>query len=318
MESLFRRLGYIPISFINDGRYSSVYKVHCLEDEKAYAIKVISSYSMDSEEDINLNTEIRALSIASHRNIVGLKEAFQCNQNILLVLEYSPYNLTNVLRVKKPESIIKGMMLMLLQGISHLHGLGIVHRDVKPSNILINSKGVLQICDLGLCKFWNSNGSGQECELWSSQAGTSYYRAPELLLGADRYDDKVDIWAIGCVMAELINGRVLFDTSNELEHIGLIVDLIGTPDAETWEYLTGAPIDSQVTLRNKAAPDLRTIFPNWSNDEIDLFSKLIVFDPRKRLSAREAIAHSWFFSEPVPCVCPFSGRSFDLLSCTAI
>lgn len=315
MKSLLESHGYIPISFISEGKYSYVYKVYNLEDKKIYALKIITSYPKESEKSIDFNEEIHALSISSHQNVVKLCNVIQYNQFLLLILEYSPYKLTDVIKMNPPESIIKGIMLMLLKGISHLHKLGIVHRDIKPSNILINQEGILKICDLGLCKFYiKDDKSTTQHETWSSQAGTSYYRAPELIFGSEKYDNKVDIWAVGCIMAELINGKVLFKSQNELEQIELIMNLLGTPNENVWEDFAEISDNAQLILKDKKPMNLHKVFPNWNDNEIDLFSKLLVYDPKKRISALEAMGHNWFFSEPVPVACQFDGSKFDLFS----
>ena len=210
--------GYGPLTLIGEGRFSMVYKTQHVLSSHLYAAKVMSPNSKIPEPSVAFYREIQALSVASHPNIVKLHEVVQNTPSVSLVMEYLPYNLCQVVQATViPESIAKGLMLMLLRGIAHLHELGIIHRDIKPANLLLSANGILKICDLGLCRILPEKLAGiggaktaDETHAWTLQVGTSFYRAPELLLGDRGYGEAIDIWAVGCVFAELLTGKPLF------------------------------------------------------------------------------------------------------------
>ncbi|KAH0796027.1 cyclin-dependent kinase 20 [Histomonas meleagridis] len=315
--------GYGPLTLIGEGRFSMVYKTKNLQTNEQYAVKVISPNPKIPEPSVALYREIQALSVSSHPNIVKLHEVIQNSPNLSLVMEYLPYNLTQVVQLPYvPESIVKGIMLMLLRGLSHLHELGIIHRDIKPANLLMNNKGVLKICDLGLSRILpekligigtGSSNITDETHSWTLQVGTSFYRAPELLLGDRGYGEAIDIWSVGCVMAELLNGKPLFPGQGDLEQLGFITNLLGSPDETRWPGFSQLSDFGQIVFKQKEPQDMHKAFPNWSEPAVDLLSKFIVYEPGRRISARDAMNHNWFFCEPVPMIAPFDGNSFNLL-----
>ncbi|OHT12891.1 CMGC family protein kinase [Tritrichomonas foetus] len=314
--------GYGPLSLIGEGRFSMVYKTQNLLSSQLYAVKVMSPNSKIPEPSVSFYREIQALSVASHPNIVKLHEVVQNSPNLSLVMEYLPYNLSQVVQSSVlPESIVKGLMLMLLRGVAHLHHLGIIHRDIKPANLLLSNNGTLKICDLGLCRILPEKLAGiggaktaDETHAWTLQVGTSFYRAPELLLGDRGYGEAVDTWAVGCVMAELLNGKPLFPGQGDIEQLGFITNLLGSPDETRWPGFSQLADFGHIVFKEKEPENIMKMFPGWSDHAIDLFSRFIVYEPGKRISAREAMNHDWFFTEPAPMIAPFDGSGFDLIS----
>ena len=145
--------GYGPLTLIDGGVFSSVYKAENLSLHRSFAIKVLNPSAKSPESNVSSYREMQALSVACHQNVVKLYEVVQCASSVCLVMEYIPYTLSQVIQnFMLPESLVKGFMLMLLRGLAHLHELGIIHRDIKPQNLLISSSGILKICDLGLCR----------------------------------------------------------------------------------------------------------------------------------------------------------------------
>jgi serine/threonine protein kinase len=314
--------GYGPLTFVGEGRFSTVYKTTNLLSSQLCAVKVMSPNSRIPEPNVSFYREIQALSVSSHPNIVKLHEVVQKSPNISLVMEYMPFTVAQVAQVPGlPEAITKGMMLMLLRGLAHLHQLGIIHRDIKPANLLVNVQGVLKICDLGLCRILPEKLAGigggktaDETHAWTLQVGTSFYRAPELLLGDRGYGEAIDTWAVGCVLAELLTGKPLFPGQGDIEQLGFITNLLGSPDETRWPGFSQVADFGQIVFKEKEAQDIRQVFPTWSHQAVDLFKKFIVYEPGKRISAREALNHDWFFTEPVPMIAPFDGTAFDLMN----
>jgi serine/threonine protein kinase len=299
-----------------------VYKTQNLLTSQVYAVKIMSPNSKIPEPSVAFYREIQALSVATHPNIVKLHEVVQNSPSLSLVMEYLPYTLSQVIQISViPESIVKGLLLMILRGIAHLHELGIIHRDIKPANLLLAPKGILKICDLGLCRILPDKLAGiggaktaDETHAWTLQVGTSFYRAPELLLGDRGYGEAIDTWAIGCVMAELLSGKPLFPGQGDLEQLGFITSLLGSPDETRWPGFSQLADCGQIVFKEKEPADIRATFPGWTPEALDLFRQFIVYEPGKRISCREAMNHDWFFCEPAPMVAPFDGSGFDLLN----
>ena len=318
--------GYGPLTLIDGGGFSSVYKAENLSLHRTFAIKVLNPSTISPENNVSSYREMQALSVASHDNIVKLHEVVQCSHSICLVMEYLPYNLSKLSNnFVVPESLAKGFMLMLLRGLAHLHELGIIHRDIKPHNLLFSCSGVLKICDLGLCRILpekmpkqQGTKATEENHAWTLQVGTHYYRAPELLFGDRGYTEAIDIWAAGCVMAELLNGEPLFPGVGDLEMIGKISELLGTPCEETWPGISQLPDYGKLMFKQRPRVDMKTVFPSWSPEALDLFEQFIIYEPGKRISARQALHHPWFSIEPTPIMAPYDGKSFDLFRAVSI
>jgi serine/threonine protein kinase len=215
-------------------------------------------------------------------------------------------------------------MLQLLQGLAHLHELGIIHRDIKPHNLLVSRSGTAKICDLGLCRLSpdllprTAGKPAEEAHNWTVQVGTHYYRAPELLLGDRGYTKAIDIWAAGCVMAELLCGEPLFPGTGDFELLGFISNLLGSPSEENWPGISQLADYGKILFKEKAKLDMRATFPSWTPQAIDLFEKMIVYEPASRISARNALHHQWFTVEPAPMMAPYDGKTFDLFGAVAL
>lgn len=317
--------GYGPLISIGEGRFSTVYKTTNLQTNQLYAVKVLSPNSKIPEPSVSFYREIQGLCLSSHPNIVKLHEVIQNSPNVSLVMEYLPYSLSQVVQTSSlPESIVKGLMIMLLRGIAHLHELGIIHRDIKPANLLLSAEGTLKICDLGLCRILPEKLSGigiakaqdtqDATHAWTLQVGTSFYRAPELIIGDRGYGEAVDIWAVGCVMAELLNGKPLFPGQSEFEQLNYIANILGSPDERHWPGISQIQEIDQISFKEREPVPIREVFPSWSPEAADLFQKFIVYEPGKRISAREALNHKWFFTAPIPLQAPFDGTSFNLFA----
>lgn len=188
------------------------------------------------------------------------------------------------------ESDCKSFMLMAFKGLEYLHDNWVLHRDLKPSNLLVNSKGVVKISDLGLAACY-----GTPSRDLTSNVVTIWYRCPELLFGANAYGVGVDTWSMGCIMAEMqLRSYALFPGGSEVDQISKIFDVLDVGD---WEEASALRSFVRVEPRKY---NLRDILSAVSDTEFDLIKGLLIPNPSKRLSCKQALAHAHFFESPHP------------------
>ena len=171
-----------------------------------------------------------------------------------------------------------------------------MHRDLKPANLLISAKGELKIADLGLSRVFARN----EGRLYSHQVATRWYRAPELLYGARKYTEAVDLWAIGCILGELLTFSPIFPGENDIDQLGLVIRTLGTPNERIWPGVKELPDYSKITFPEAPAIRLEEMVPDATEDATDLFKRFITYDSGRRISARDALRHEYFANQPAP------------------
>ncbi|KAJ1294637.1 hypothetical protein BS78_01G160600 [Paspalum vaginatum] len=221
--------------------------------------------------------------------------------DLSLVMEYVGPSLSHVLRHHRAapldEATVRAAMWQLLTGASKMHDdAQIVHRDVKPQNILVgDDHTVLKFCDFGLAMSMSSSKPPSY-----EPVGTLWYQAPELLLEKDTYDARIDTWALGCVMAEMINtGRPLFRGSDDEGQLCAIFSVLGVPDDSTWPWFSSTPFATKGVeeLQDmQRCSLLREVFPGTklSEEGFQVLSGLLTCNPEKRLTAAAALKHPWF------------------------
>ncbi|XP_039123548.1 cyclin-dependent kinase G1-like [Dioscorea cayenensis subsp. rotundata] len=199
------------------------------------------------------------------------------------------------------EAKVKKLMLQLLLGVAYLHSHGILHRDLKPGNLLLTGAGDMQqlkICDFGLGKRFQYlyYEEGTEYDLLSQTVVTQWYRSPELLLGDEKYTAAIDVWSVGCIMAEMVTGKPLFPANSKIDQLDMIFMVMGTVGLKSWPgldqlvmapYFLGGPTRYN-TLRSRVPAT------KLSKAGYDLLKKLLEVNPRKRISAEVALNHAWF------------------------
>lgn len=182
---------------------------------------------------------------------------------------------------------------MTLKGLAVCHKKWVLHRDMKPNNLLIAADGQLKLGDFGLARLF-----GSPDRKFTHQVFAVWYRAPELLFGAKQYGPAVDIWATGCIFAELLLRKPFLPGGSDLDQIGKIFAAFGTPRQSQWPDVASLP--DFVEFQFVPAPPLRTLFPMASEDALDLLSKMFTLDPKNRITAQQALEHRYFSSVPAP------------------
>lgn len=388
---------YRHVSFLGKGAFAEVYEHVCepaAGGSRRVAIKRVLKDTYKSGVNLGAIKELAALcesrGLRGHPNVLSLVDAFPYGDRMHLVLEFAVTDLTAVLRddsLRLSEAHAKGWALQLLAGLTALHRTHLLHRDLKPDNILIDARGVLKVADFGHATRFPGVGEGMH-----HRVVTIWYRAPELLLGARRYGPAIDVWAAGCILAEILLRRPLFPgDGSEEDQLAQIARLLGTPreplgvpapapvaaPANTASPPTAVPRElsiARMVLAELAAvstsggtapsasqaspapvaharaaaaaaaaavsaasavdPAERAADPTWtgfsalpftadfdfgppcepqpwvaifagagalaSPDALDLISRMLVYDPERRISAVEALAHPWFKHAPLP------------------
>nr|XP_013034677.2 cyclin-dependent kinase 3 [Anser cygnoides] len=278
---------------IGEGTYGVVYKARNKRTGQLVALKKIR---LDSETEGVPSTAIREISLLKelkHPNIVRLLDVVHSQKKLYLVFEYLNQDLKKYIDSSQtgefPLSLVKNYLFQLLQGVSFCHSHRVIHRDLKPQNLLINEAGAIKLADFGLARAF-----GVPLRTYTHEVVTLWYRAPEILLGCKYYSTAVDIWSIGCIFAEMVTRKVLFPGDSEIDQLFQIFRTLGTPTEATWPGVTQLP-DYKGDFPRWRRKEMKEIVPNLDRDGRDLLAQLLLYDPSKRISAKAALSHQYFF-----------------------
>jgi len=286
MEKLYNNK-YVKVSKIGGGSFGAVYLVKEKDTNKVYAMK---KFYLDNLGNGGAKKQYEILSKFNHENIHKVIDMFVApNKNQYLITPYYQNNLYNYISKKLPEKVIKQIIYQIVCGVNYLHSLKYIHRDIKPDNILISSEGKIILTDFDLCR---QESKGKDDPM-TRTAVTLYYRAPELFFGDSYYGNKIDIWSIGCVFAELITGKPLFKANNELGTLSNIIETIGCPSEENWPGVSQLPNYLPFTGGEfKLGKILEE--GGLSKEGIDIATKMLMLDPKKRPSCEELLKDEYF------------------------
>uniref|UniRef100_A0A6I8Q1Z1 cyclin-dependent kinase n=2 Tax=Xenopus TaxID=8353 RepID=A0A6I8Q1Z1_XENTR len=309
---------------IGEGTYGVVYKARNRETGEIVALKKIR---LDTETEGVPSTAIREISLLkelNHPNIVKLLDVIHTENKLYLVFEFLNQDLKKFMDGSNISGIslalVKSYLFQLLQGLAFCHSHRVLHRDLKPQNLLINSEGAIKLADFGLARAF-----GVPVRTYTHEVVTLWYRAPEILLGCKFYSTAVDIWSLGCIFAEMqecrpniaefcrqdenngcnvfhtITRRALFPGDSEIDQLFRIFRTLGTPDEVSWPGVTTMP-DYKSTFPKWVRQDFSKVVPPLDDDGRDLLAQMLQYDSNKRISAKAALTHAFFrdVSRPTP------------------
>ncbi|XP_022756512.1 cyclin-dependent kinase F-4-like isoform X2 [Durio zibethinus] len=282
---------YKLIKEVGDGAFGSVWRAINKLSGEVVAIKKMKKKYYSWEECVNLR-EVKSLRRMNHPNIVKLKEVIRENDIVYFVFEYMERNLYQLMKDRGKlfsEVEIRNWCFQVFQGLAYMHQRGYFHRDLKPENLLV-TKDIIKIADFGLAREISSHPP------YTEYVSTRWYRAPEVILQSYLYTSKVDLWAMGAIMAELFTLRPLFPGTSEADEIYKICSVIGSPIKDSW--LDGLNLARVINYQfpQFAGVPLSMLIPSASDDAINLITSLCSWDPCKRPSAAEALQHPFFQS----------------------
>ncbi|KAF2109593.1 kinase-like domain-containing protein [Lophiotrema nucula] len=281
---------------LGEGTYATVFKGRNRQTGELVALKEIH---LDSEEGTP-STAIREISLMKelkHENIVLLHDVIHTENKLMLVFEFMDKDLKRYMdsrgdRGALDPPTIKSFMYQLLRGIAFCHDNRVLHRDLKPQNLLINNRGQLKLADFGLARAF-----GIPVNTFSNEVVTLWYRAPDVLLGSRTYNTSIDIWSAGCIMAEMYTGRPLFPGTTNEDQLQKIFRLMGTPSERSWPGISQLP-EYKGNFPVYATQDLRLILPQVDQVGLNLLNSMLQLRPEMRVTAPQALNHPWFNDLP--------------------
>ncbi|KAE8304615.1 Kinase, CMGC RCK [Giardia duodenalis] len=293
---------YTVITELGSGNYGTVYKARENKKGTLVAIKHMKQKYKSWSECVTLKEVKSLIRMKEHPNIVKLMEVVRQKEDLYFVFEYiNSGNLFDFVvqqrsaGIKISELVAKDLVRQILEGLEHIHRNNYMHRDLKCENILVSDDGTgtrcVKIADLGCAK------SLLERPPHTVYVGTRWYRAVELFLKDSSYSAKNDIWACACILCEILLMKPLFPGANDIDMLNLITSTLGSPTREDWPagYALAERIGYKFPRATQSRQEkLRYLFPNVTEDCINLLSRMFEFDQNKRLSAQDCLRHPWF------------------------
>jgi len=289
---------------VGQGAYGLICAAKDTATEEQVAVKKITNAFDDVVDCKRMLREMRLLQHFNHENVLCLKDIMLPPngdvkewKDVYLVTELMDTDLHYIIHSKQAlsDDHIQYFVYQILRGLKAVHSAKVLHRDLKPGNLLVNKNCDLKICDFGLARGVDpSQGGGQNL---TEYVVTRWYRAPELLVENETYDEGIDIWSVGCILAEFLGRKALFPGRDYLQQLRLIIETLGPPSNSDLSIINNQQAVEYIkALPKRPAVPMEALYPNASKEAIDLLSKMLVFDPRKRISAAAALEHDYMIA----------------------
>ncbi|XP_064848137.1 serine/threonine-protein kinase MAK-like [Oncorhynchus masou masou] len=291
---------YTTMRQLGDGTFGSVLMGKSNESGELVAIKRMKRKFYSWDECMNLR-EVKSLKKLSHANVVKLKEVIRENDHLYFVFEYMKENLYQLMKDREDgmfsENEIRNIIFQVLTGLAFVHKTcvsirsvspGYFHRDIKPENLLCMGPELVKIADFGLAREIRSQPP------YTEYVSTRWYRAPEVLLRSQSYSSPIDIWAVGCIMAELYTLRPLFPGNSEVDEIFKICQVLGTMKKMDWPEGYNLAASMNFRFPQCVPTSLRLLVPNASNEALVLMRDMLQWNPQKRPTAIQALRYLYF------------------------
>ncbi|KAG6473541.1 hypothetical protein ZIOFF_067458 [Zingiber officinale] len=307
---------YAPMKLLGEGAYGVVCSSINRETSENVAIKKIRNVFEDRIDALRTLREMKLLGKIKHENVIEMKDIMLPSTkrsfvDVYLVFELMDTDLEQIIRSPQPlsDEQCQCFIFQLLRGLKYLHSANVIHRDLKPGNLLVNSDCELKIGDFGLARTKSPRGEGM-----NGYVVTRWYRAPELLVCSDSYDAAIDMWSVGCIFAAILGRKPLFPGTDSAHQLELILNTLGVNhDAADFDFVTYQPIRDYIdSLPDSPGVPFASMFPDANPLAVDLLKKLLVFNPAKRINATEALEHPYMAQLYDPLLDPAAKGPIDL------
>ncbi|CDS06216.1 Putative CMGC/MAPK protein kinase [Lichtheimia ramosa] len=286
---------------MGQGAYGVVCAAKDTESGEQVAIKKVCRIF---EKNILAKRALREVKLLKHfnghENITSIIDMDIVNlqdfNELYLVQELMEADLHQIIRSGQPltDAHFQYFVYQICRGLKYIHSANVLHRDLKPGNLLVNADCELKICDFGLARGYSENPESNAAGFMTEYVATRWYRAPEIMLSFQNYTKAIDMWSVGCIFAEMLGGKPLFKGRDYVDQLNQILGILGTPDEETLRrvgseraqvYIRSLPHMPKILFQN--------LYPRANPLAIDLLNKLLEFDPAKRITVEEALAHPY-------------------------
>eukprot|EP00191_Tetraselmis_sp_GSL018_P014497 CAMPEP_0177583704 /NCGR_PEP_ID=MMETSP0419_2-20121207/3467_1 /TAXON_ID=582737 /ORGANISM="Tetraselmis sp., Strain GSL018" /LENGTH=393 /DNA_ID=CAMNT_0019073119 /DNA_START=567 /DNA_END=1748 /DNA_ORIENTATION=- len=304
---------YHPIKAVGKGAYGVVCSAKNTETNEKVAIKKIGNAFENLTDARRTLREIRLLRYLRHENIIAVRDIMRPPSrdkynDVYIVYELMDTDLHQIIRSSQPltDDHFQYFIYQILRGLKYVHTANVLHRDLKPSNLLLNATCDLKICDFGLAR------TGSEKNFMTEYVVTRWYRAPELLLSCDSYTSAIDVWSVGCILAELLQRKAFFPGKDYIDQLKLIIRKLGSPTDGDLTFISSHKARTYIkALPHSEGMDFKEVFPDASSKALDLLRKMLQFDPRKRISVEDALKHPYLESLHDPDAEPAAPGPFE-------
>ncbi|KAM6503459.1 mitogen activated protein kinase-like protein [Amanita muscaria] len=320
---------YQVLDVVGEGAYGIVCSALHRPSGRKVAIKKIAPFD-HSMFCLRTLRELKLLKFLSEagvsENIIAILDiikppSFEAFKEVYLIQELMETDMHRVIRTQDlSDDHAQYFVYQTLRALKALHSADVIHRDLKPSNLLLNANCDLKVCDFGLARsVRTAEPSGTETGFMTEYVATRWYRAPEIMLTFKQYTKAIDVWSVGCILAEMLSGKPLFPGRDYHHQLTLILDVLGTPTLDEFYAITTRRSRDYIrALPFRKRKPFAQLFPNASSLAVDFLTKTLSFDPKKRLTVEQALAHPYLESyhdpddEPVAPPLDPSFFEFDL------
>lgn len=281
---------------LGKGAYGVVWKAVEKKSKKTVAIKKVFEAFYNPTDAQRTFREVMFLQQLNHENIIKILKVIKADndRDLYLIFDFMETDLHAVIRAGILKDVHKQFIIyQILKSLKYMHSGELIHRDLKPSNVLINSECHIKLADFGLARSVNSYDDEGDL-IMTEYVATRWYRAPEIILGSNKYSKAVDMWSVGCILGELIKGKAIFQGKSTLNQIELILELIGKPTDKDIECIgsdNAWNIINSISVKEKI--NITTHFRNVSLECLDFIKRCLEFNPKKRMTVEEALAHPY-------------------------
>uniref|UniRef100_A0A674NJW5 Mitogen-activated protein kinase n=1 Tax=Takifugu rubripes TaxID=31033 RepID=A0A674NJW5_TAKRU len=284
---------YSNLSYIGEGAYGMVCSAYDRDNKIRVAIKKISPFEHQTYCQRTLR-EIKILLRFKHENIIGINDIIRAPtidqmKDVYIVQDLMETDLYKLLKTQHlSNDHICYFLYQILRGLKYIHSANVLHRDLKPSNLLLNTTCDLKICDFGLARV--ADPDHDHTGFLTEYVATRWYRAPEIMLNSKGYTKSIDIWSVGCILAEMLSNRPIFPGKHYLDQLNHILGILGSPSQEDLNCYIPYHIIYTFFLKTMW---WKLYFDTTWLEPLDLLDKMLTFNPHKRIEVEEALAHPY-------------------------